>query len=651
MCGFSGLLRTQNDSDRFILSSLLGEMAKSLTHRGPDDSGLWFDERDGIGFAHQRLSIVDISPAGHQPMESVSGRYVLVFNGEIYNHLSLKNELNNGLISREWRGHSDTEILLAGFEEFGVEETLKKSNGMFALALWDKKERLLTLARDRIGEKPLYYGWQGNANERVFLFGSELKALKTHPVFVSEIDRGALCLLLRHNYIPAPYSIYHGISKLEPGCFLTVSLRYQVPKIEKYWDISKVAVASVQNPFLGSPIDAVDKLETLTKDAINKQMLADVPFGAFLSGGIDSSTVVALMQEQTTQAVKTFAIGFSDQQYNEANYAKAVANHLGTDHTEIYVTADEAMEVIPLLPTIYCEPFADHSQIPNFLVSKFARQNVTISLTGDGGDELFCGYDRYHKTNELWMKLSAVPMPLRSIIANCINSISPSTWDRISPLIPRSDQYPSLGEKLYSSARTILCESLDELYERNISQLINPSDWVIGGYEPQTQVSGMLEKIDGQNPLQRLMTLDLVSYLPDDILAKVDRAAMAVSLECRIPLLDHRIIEFAMSLPIEYKIREGKAKWPLHKILNKYVPKEMVDRPKMGLGVPVSDWLRGPLRDWAESLLDETRIKNEGYFNVAPIRKKWAEHLTGLWNREPQLWPVLMFQSWLDNNK
>ncbi|MDO8310695.1 MAG: asparagine synthase (glutamine-hydrolyzing), partial [Sideroxyarcus sp.] len=534
-----------------------------------------------------------------------SGRFVIAFNGEIYNHLELRKELEALGRAPSWRGHSDTETLLAGFEVWGIEATIKKSIGMFAIALWDRQERTLTLARDRMGEKPLYFGWQGDGERRSFLFGSELKALKAHPVFSAGIDRGALCLLLRHNYIPAPYSIYQGISKLEPGCLLSISLDQPEPKIWKYWDTLEVARDGIKNRFAGTPDEAVDALEQLAKDAVRQQMMADVPLGAFLSGGIDSSTVVALMQTQSSRPVKTFTIGFNESGYNEAEHAKAVAQHLGTDHTELYVTPQQAMDVIPRLPSLYCEPFADSSQIPTFLVSQLARQHVTVSLSGDAGDELFCGYNRYRLTNSLWRKLSAVPAPLRSLAAKGITAISPDKWDRMARFLPGSARHSTMGDKLHKGASVLASRTVDDLYLGMVSHLRDPAAWVIGGKEPSTQLSRHHLELDELNAVERMMALDAISYLPDDILAKVDRAAMGVSLESRVPFLDHRVVEFAWSLPLEYKLRDGQTKWPLRQVLYRHVPRELIDRPKMGFGIPIDHWLRGPLRDWAETLLDE----------------------------------------------
>jgi asparagine synthase (glutamine-hydrolysing) len=637
-------------------------MGERLAHRGPDDGGVWCDADAGIGLSHRRLSILDLSVAGHQPMVSASGRFVIAFNGEIYNHLELRQELEGSALSpspspasgrweTDWRGHSDTETLLAGIEAWGLEATLKKSIGMLAIALWDRETHTLTLARDRIGEKPLYYGWQGEGDERTFLFGSELKALKVHPAFAADIDRGALCLLLRHNYIPAPYSIYQGIAKLEPGCLLSVSLAQPEPRIWKYWDLIEVARVGIAQPFAGTPDQSVDVLEVLTKDAVRQQMMADVPLGAFLSGGVDSSTVVALMQAQSSRPVKTFTIGFNEEGYNEAVHAKAVARHLGTEHTELYVTPEQAMGVIPHLPGLYCEPFADSSQIPTFLVSQLAKQHVTVSLSGDAGDELFCGYNRYQITDALWRKLSVVPAPLRALAAKGITSISPEKWDGLAHLIPGAARYSSLGDKLHKGAGVLASPTVDDLYLGIVSHLRNPAEWVIDGKEPPTHLKGSRPELDGLNDVERMMALDTISYLPDDILVKVDRAAMGVSLESRVPFLDHRVVEFAWSLPLEYKLRDGQTKWPLRQVLYRHVPRELIDRPKMGFGVPLQDWLRGSLRDWAEGLLDEARLRREGYFHSAPIRQMWAEHLSGRRNWMPRLWNVLMFQAWLEANE
>jgi len=636
-------------------------MALTIGHRGPDDAGTWADEQAGIALGHRRLSIVDLSPAGHQPMPSASGRYVIAFNGEIYNHLVLRKELEAmdcraslAMTEAGWRGHSDTETLLAGFDAWGIQATVERCIGMFAFAVWDRQERTLTLGRDRLGEKPLYYGWQGQGQHAVFLFGSELKALKAHPAFAAGIDRNALCLLMRHNYIPAPYSIYQGIAKLAPGCLLSVSLAQPEPRLVRYWSAAAVAMAGCAKPFTGTPEQAVDALEVLLASAVHRQMMADVPLGAFLSGGVDSSTVVALMQAQSKQRVKTFTIGFNEAGYNEAVHAKAVAAHLGTEHTELYVSAQQALDVIPRLPTLYCEPFSDSSQIPTFLVAQLARQQVTVSLSGDGGDELFCGYNRYLLANRLWQKIVVLPPVARRWVAHGLTALSPSRWNAllgpVQGLLAGALRQANLGDKLHKAAGVLASSSVDALYLGLVSHWDDPASVVMGGQEPPTLLSGNTPQLTGLDEIERMMALDALSYLPDDILVKVDRAAMGVSLESRVPLLDHRVVEFAWSLTQSMKLRDGVGKWALRQVLYRHVPKALIERPKMGFGVPIDDWLRGPLRDWAEALLDESRLRREGFFHPAPIRLKWAEHLSGARNWQYHLWDVLMFQAWLEAN-
>lgn len=649
MCGLVGFLTTGQCVRDENAPAILSRMANAIVHRGPDSAGYWHDGAHGIALGHRRLAIVDLSPAGAQPMQSNCGRYVMVFNGEIYNHTDLRQQLN---FFAEWRGHSDTETLLAGFSTWGIRATLQRSIGMFAVAVWDKKERELILARDRLGEKPLYYGWQGHGDEACMLFGSDLAALKIHPTFHAAINRDALALYMRHNTIAAPHSIYKGIYKLPPGCILTVSHETREPKIESYWSLSQIAEEGVSTPFKGSDELALDELEGLLKNAVQQQMVADVPLGAFLSGGIDSSTVVALMQAQSKRPIKTFTIGFHEEAYNEAVHAKAVARHLGTEHTELYVSARQALDVIPQLPVLYSEPFADSSQIPTFLVSQLARQQVTVSLSGDAGDELFAGYNRYVLARKIWNRLDALPPTLRRWGAKSIQALSPTAWNSLvkpaRPLLPKALRQANFGDKLHKSAALLDARNVDELYLGLITHW-QPDGLVLGAVEPYTHLRGAALPLSGLDDIQRLMALDAVTYLPDDILVKVDRAAMGVSLETRVPFLDHRIVEFAWRLPQHMKLRNGVGKWALRQVLYRHVPRELIERPKMGFGVPIGAWLRGPLRGWAESLLDQSLLKQQGYFNPSPIRQKWAEHLSGARNWQNQLWDVLMFQAWLRN--
>ncbi len=649
MCGLLGFLGGEIGTGNY--EAFLCRMADTLIHRGPDDGGYWCDREQRICFGHRRLSIMDISPAGHQPMLSASGRYVFVFNGEIYNHLLLRKSLEIAGSTLHWRGSSDTETLLAGFDVWGVKATIERSIGMFAFAVWDRHARALTLGRDRLGEKPLYYGWQGDT----FLFGSELKALRAHPAFKAEVDRNALALLMRHNCIPAPYSIYQGIAKLQPACLLTVSLTQHAPRIEHYWSGKGVVEAGQEHPFTGNASEAVDVLESLLIDAVGQQMMADVPLGAFLSGGVDSSTVVALMQAQSSRPVRTFSIGFHEDMYNEAQYAKAVARHLATEHTELYVTVQDALDVIPRLSSLYDEPFSDSSQIPTFLVSNMARQHVTVSLSGDAGDELFGGYNRYLLSKNLWGRLSKLPVNARRALASAITRVSPQTWNALVNnllfMLPKGTGLVNWGDKLHKGAAVMASRSVSELYLGFVSHWSDPAPLVVDAIEPATVLTDVTRQPNAYSDVERMMALDMLSYLPDDILTKVDRAAMGVSLETRVPFLDHRVVEFAWRLPLEFKLRDGVGKWILRQVLYKYVPKELIERPKQGFGVPIDSWLRGPLRDWAEELLNEKRLMREGFFNPGPIHLKWQEHLSGKRNWQYHLWDVLMFQSWLDNNK
>lgn len=652
MCGLVGFLGGTAAASADQSRSLLERMAGCIRHRGPDHQGVWSDPEAAIALGHNRLAIVDLSEAGNQPMHSPSGRYVTVYNGEIYNHLAIRALLEQQGHGGAWRGHSDTETMLAAIEAWGVERTLEQAIGMFAFALWDRERRELVLARDRMGEKPLYYGWQGRGGSASFLFGSELKPLLQHPAFEGEIDRQALALFMRHGYVPAPHSIYRGLSKLPPGSFLTLQAGAREPQLTTYWSALDTARRGIADPLRLGPEEAVDALERLLTDAVGQQMIADVPLGAFLSGGVDSSTVVALMQAQSSRPVRTFSIGFHEEGYNEAEHAKAVARHLGTDHTELYVTPGEARSVIPSLPAVYDEPFADSSQVPTILVSALARKHVTVSLSGDAGDELFSGYNRYLLTQKLWRRISRVPRPLRGAIASGLTAVSPGRWNQLAGtaqrLLPPASRLSVPGDKIHKGAAVLASRSPADLYLGLISMWKDPAQVVVGGTEPPTLLSGAVPDLEGLNEVERMMALDTVTYLPDDILAKVDRAAMSVSLETRVPFLDHRVIEFAWRLPLEYKLRGKDSKWALRQALYRHVPRELIERPKMGFGVPIGDWLRGPLRDWAEDLLNPSRLAAEGYFRPEPIRKIWADHLKGQVNMEYLLWCVLMFQSWLD---
>jgi asparagine synthase (glutamine-hydrolysing) len=625
MCGFSGFFTSNtllNNQDE-----VLRGMASVITHRGPDDSGTWYDAQSGIGLAHTRLSVVDLSPAGHQPMRSACERFVIAFNGEIYNHLTLRHQLEAQRQAPAWRGHSDTETLLACFATWGIEQTLQATVGMFALALWDAHEQVLTLARDRLGEKPLYWGWCNN----VLLFGSELKTLKAHPAFNAEIDRNALALLMRYNAIPAPHSIYQGIHKLPAGHFVQITQGQGAGEAipQAYWNLNAVIESGLANPFSGSDQQAVTALEQRISQSVAGQMLADVPLGAFLSGGVDSSTIVALMQQQSARPVRTFAIGFNEPGYNEAEYAKEVASHLGTEHTELYVGTAEALAVVPKLPQIYCEPFADSSQIPTFLVSQMAKQQVTVALSGDGGDELFGGYNPYQFAPKVWRAISRLPMALRKL-AVAVLADSP------------------LPDKLHKLMRVLPSEDREAFYAALMSHWQQPEQAVIGA-EPVPTLMNSPSRWPKTDSFEHwMMATDAKQYMTDDILVKVDRAAMANSLETRVPLLDHRVVELAWQLPLHQKIRNGTGKWALREVLYRHVPRQMIERPKKGFSIPLAQWLRGPLRDWAEALLDEQRLQGEGYFHAQPIRKLWREHNSGKRDNALKLWSILMFQAWLE---
>jgi len=638
MCGIAGFI----DPRTADLESVSRAMARALIHRGPDDGGIWTQRDVGLGLAHRRLSIVDLSPAGHQPMRSESGRYEIVFNGEIYNYQTLRRQLEQAGACA-WRGHSDTEILLAAIERWGLHKTLQQCVGMFALALWDRQQRKLSLARDRGGEKPLYYGHSGGA----FLFGSELKALRAHPAFQGEVDRDCVALYLRYNYVPEPYSIFKGIMRLPPGTVVEVDSQGNCGKPVAYWKAADLVHGDAPR-FAGTDAQATDALELILSEAVALQMVADVPLGAFLSGGVDSSLVVALMQKQSERKVRTFTIGFTEAAYDESQHARAVAQHLGTEHCELLVTPAEAMQVIPRLPTIYDEPFADSSQIPTFLVAQLARQHVTVALSGDAGDELFGGYNRYSWATRVWRAVR-LQRPIRKLTARSIRAIPPHSWARAfnlaRPFIPKGWQAAQMGNKVHKFAELLEC-SRNELYLTLVSHWNNPASVVRGACEPRTVLTDLMES-SGSRPFEEcMMYWDLLTYLPGDILAKVDRAAMAVSLETRVPLLDHRVVEFAWSLPLQMRVRRGEGKWLLKQLLSRYVPRSLTDRPKTGFGIPIDSWLRGALRPWAEELLDEARLRREGFFDPKPIREKWQAHIEGGRNWAYWLWDVLMFQAW-----
>ena len=643
MCGITGFWGKCDHANQVART-----MANRIAHRGPDSFGEWLDGEAGIALSHRRLSIIDLSEAGHQPMHSRDGRYVLSYNGEIYNHMDIRAEIATASGPQNWRGHSDTETLLAAISLFGLQGALERCNGMFAFALWDRQTRLLHLARDRMGEKPLYYGHQ----KQSFMFGSELKALTAHPDWQGAVDRDALTLFLRHNAVPAPYSIYQNLKKLPPAHYVTISAGgAAVSEPVCYWSLEDVVARGQSKPLQGTAEALTDQLEALLTDAIGIRMAADVPLGAFLSGGIDSSTVVALMQAQSSRPVRTFSIGFDEAGYNEAQHAKAVAAHLGTEHTELYVRPEDVLALIPRLPEIWDEPFADSSQLPTLLVSQMARQHVTVSLSGDGGDELFCGYGRYALGYRIWQKLSVFPKPVRSAVGAVLSHMPVQALQKVNDLLPGRLRQPAFGDRLLKLAEVLGYGDGASFYRSLVSHQKDPATIVIGGTEPPTVLTDRTLWPKVSDFREQMMYLDAKTYLPDDILTKVDRASMAVSLEARVPLLDHRVVEFAYALPLAMKLRDGQSKWLLRQVLYRHVPRQIMDRPKMGFGVPIEHWLRGPLRDWGEALLDEKRLREESFFDPAPIRRMWDEHQKGTRRWHYYLWDVLMFQAWLDQTK
>lgn len=650
MCGVTGFLdrRPQRSGDQLV--EQVTRMSATLAHRGPDDQGAWVDAEAGVALGHRRLAVIDLTEAGSQPMASAGGRYVVTYNGEVYNTAELRRDLT--ALGATFRGHSDTELLLAAVEQWGLEGALARVNGMFAFALWDRRQRRLHLARDRMGEKPMYYGWLGST----FLFGSELKALRVYPGFSPEVDRGALALYFRHNCVPAPHSIYEGVRKLPPATVLTIDAGTGGTDGEPvpYWSARTAAEAGAADPLTGSDEELAGELERLLTDAVGLRMQADVPLGAFLSGGVDSSTVVALMQARAAGRVRTFTVGFDDPAYDESEAAAAVAAHLGTEHVSISATPADAIDVIPRLPELYDEPFSDSSQIPTFLVSRLARQEVTVSLSGDGGDELFGGYNRYAWCPAIWRRIRRLPAPARVAAAAALRVPSAAAWDaafrRAEPVLPRRLQVRYPGMKVEKLAGVLPATGPEDMYRRLTSHFQDPSALVVGTREPSTLLTDRAGWPDTADPVARMMFLDQVTYLPDDILVKVDRASMAVSLEARVPLLDHRVVEFAWRLPPAAKVRDGQGKWLLRQVLHRHVPEALVERPKAGFGLPVGAWLRGPLREWAEGLLDAGRLAREGFLDPGAVRGLWDGHLGGRRDRADQLWDVLMFQSWLERS-
>lgn len=654
MCGIAGFLALRGGFERSASLRLLTGMTDSLVHRGPDAGGHWLDEQTGIALGHRRLSIIDLSPTGSQPMVSHDGGSVISFNGEIYNYQHLRASLEARVGPIVWRGSSDTEVLVESIARLGIEEALRGAVGMFSLAVWHRGTRTLELARDRMGEKPLYYGRVGND----LAFASELKAFRALPAFDAGIDRDSLTAFLRHNYIPSPRTVYEGVHKLPPGTFVRFSAARCVdslPEPAPYWKLKSAVSNGLSSPFAGSSHEAADELDRLLRIAIRGQMISDVPLGAFLSGGVDSSTVVALMQSESGRPVKTFTIGFDEAGFNEAHHAKAVAVHLGTDHHELYVTPREAMDAIPRLPEIYDEPFSDSSQIPTFLVSQLARQSVTVSLSGDGGDELFGGYPRYQHAARLWSALRLAPRPVRSTISKMLISLTggavSTTLEDVSSRSPGTTRLGAFSDRVRKAAPLMASDGLGELYRGLASHWRAPENIVVRGHEPASIFLDKHVADARMSTIEWMMFIDALTYLPDDILTKVDRAAMSVSLETRVPLLDHRVVEFAWSLPEWMRVGAGKPKALLRDVLYRYVPRAMIERPKMGFGVPIGSWMRGPLREWVESLISIERLKSDGFFRPEPIRQMWEEHLSGERNWQYLIWDIVMFQSWFEVNR
>ena len=675
MCGLAGfmLVNPEKTAGTKLAQVAIG-MSVAIEHRGVDDAGAWCEDSAGVAMAHRRLAILDLSEKGHQPMASMGGRYVICFNGEIYNHKILRVELETSFQGIRWIGNSDTETLLMAFEFWGVLETLNKTVGMFAFSLWDHKKKLLTLARDRFGEKPLFYGWIGNAANRAFAFGSELKALRAYPNFSNDICRAALAKYMQHCYVPAPYSIYKNIYKLEPGCLLEINQDGLLQQIElpvrapyqkiglvikRWWQLSDVVDAGAAD-LITSDRRAIQEVDATLEQAVLSQSIADVPVGVFLSGGIDSTTIASLIQKTSSVRVKTFTIGFDDPRFDESSYASEIARQLGTDPNEFRITANDARDVIPLLPRMYDEPFSDSSQIPTHLVSVTARKQVKVALSGDGGDELFGGYNRYFWGPRIWDRFQHLPFAVRKSIGHLLNSVPAPIWDSFNRsfkgIMPKSMQVAQMGDKVHKlSQRLRTVHNYQDLYRSLVTEWEEPTDIVLADKAEINQSLDVLDlhppKLELSDPCSMMMYLDSMTYLPDDILCKVDRASMAVGLEARNPFLDHRVAELAWRLPLKMKVRNGEGKWVLRQVLNQYVPIELFDRPKAGFSMPVGIWLTGPLLEWAEELLSETKMSQEGYLNARQVQELWMQHKSGRRDWTARLWCILMFQAWLRSSQ
>ena len=642
MCGIAGIFdfRRNRTSDR--LQVTIDRMTDTLSHRGPDSRGTWIDVDTGIAFGHRRLAIRDLSPAGHQPMLSSCGRFVIVYNGEVYSHAEIGRDLAQR--GRNLRGSSDTEVILEACAEWGIERTVERLIGMFAFALFDRETREITLVRDRLGIKPLYWGLIDN----IFLFGSELKALRAADGWEPRLDRNALSAFMRHNYVPAPHSIYQGVRKLEPGTILKLGPSKK-PQLTRFWDPLSVVKRGLASPTKLCESEVLDQLDKLLSDAVKRRMVADVPLGALLSGGIDSSLITALMAAQSDRSINTFSIGFQEKEFNEAPYAREIAKHLGTTHTELYAESHHALDMVENLPYWYDEPFADSSQIPTALVCQLTRKHVTVVLTGDGGDELFAGYTRYTHALKQWRAHRSDLSLSRQIFAKATDGICGKALSAVLRHLPTCFGLSEFDRRWRNFAERIASNDPDAMYRQMLSHWHEPDTIVLGGREPKGILWDPAIRSAVPDFLDRMQFLDTVTYLPDDILTKVDRASMSVALEARVPLLDHRVVEFAWQMPQHMKLREGQTKWALRQILYRRVPRELIERPKMGFGVPFDQWLRGPLRSWAEYLLGETRLKQQSLFNPEPIRARWQAHLNGT-NWGYPLWNALMAQAWIEAN-